>query len=111
MTPCNNFVFIPNGLPSLFAKRPEMNCPLPPKISPIEGGMGHIKPFGSIACHFVFFRHRCKEILDWALPSRVVLLYIVCRKYRQTHHRKEHNLALLLEIMHCVRSLQISIIC
>ena len=39
MTPCNNFVFIPNGLPSLFAKRPEMNCPLPTKISPIEGGM------------------------------------------------------------------------
>ena len=55
MTPCNNFVFIPNGLPSLFAKRPEMNCPLPPKISPIEGGMGHTKPFGSSACHFVLF--------------------------------------------------------
>ena len=80
MTPCNNFVCIPNGLPSLFAKRPEMNCPLPPKISPTEGGMGHKKPFGSSTCHFVFFRQRWKEILDWALPSWLVLLYIVCRK-------------------------------
>ena len=80
MTPCNNFVFIPNGLPSQFAKRPEMNCPLPTKISPIEGGMGHTKPFGSSACHFVFFQQRWKEILDWALPSWLVLLYIVCRK-------------------------------
>ena len=26
MTPCKNFVFIQNGVPSLFAKRPEMNC-------------------------------------------------------------------------------------
>ena len=111
MTPRNNFAFIPNGLPSLFTKRPEMNCPLPTKISPIEGGMGHTKPFGSSALHFVFFRHRWKEILDRVLPSWVVLLYIVCRKYRRTHHRKEHNLALLWEIMHCVRSLQISIIC
>ena len=36
MTPSNNFVFFPNGLPSLFAKRPEMNCPLPTKSAPLK---------------------------------------------------------------------------
>ena len=39
--------------------------------------------------------------------SNNVLLYIVLKKIKQTHHCKEPKLILLLEIMHCVHSLQI----
>ena len=53
-TPRNNFVFVPNRLPSQFTRRPEMTGPLPTKIGPIKGGMGHAKPSGSSVRHFVF---------------------------------------------------------
>ena len=55
MTPCNNFVCIPNGLPSLFANRPEMNCPLPPKTSPIERRNGTHKAFWEFRPPFCLF--------------------------------------------------------
>ena len=40
----------------------------------------------------------------------IVLLYIVfvLKKLQQTHHHKEPELILLLEIVHCVRKLQVS---
>ena len=44
-----------NQPPNLSARRPEMTCPLPSKISHIEVGMGHAKPSGSSIHHFVFF--------------------------------------------------------
>ena len=53
-TPRNNFVFVPNRLPTLFTRRPEMTRPLPTKIDPIKGEMGHAKPSGSSVRHFVF---------------------------------------------------------
>ena len=46
-TPRNNFVFVPNRLPSQFTRRPEMTGPLPTKIGAIKGGIGHAKPSGS----------------------------------------------------------------
>ena len=44
MSPRNNFAFVPNWLPNLFARRPEMTRPLPAKIGPIEEGVGHATP-------------------------------------------------------------------
>ena len=53
-TPRNYFVFVPNRLLSLFARRPE------------------ITRGSSVRCFFFFFffRHIWKVFLDWALPSR-----------------------------------------
>jgi len=70
ITPGNKIVFVPNLLPNLSARRPEMTRPLPAQIGPIEAEMGHAKPSGSSVRHFVFFRHRRDPFLDWALPSR-----------------------------------------
>ena len=51
-------MFVPNRIPNLFTRRPEMIRPLPAKIDTIQGGMGHAKPSGRSVRHFVFFLHR-----------------------------------------------------
>ena len=57
--PSSNFVFVPNQLPSLLTRWPEMtwNDPsLHAKIGPEwRGEMGSTKPPGSFICYFVFF--------------------------------------------------------
>ena len=68
VTPCNKFVFILNWLQNLSARRPEMTCPLPAKISHIEAGMVHAKTSGSFVRHFVFFWHKRDSFLDWTFP-------------------------------------------
>ena len=65
--PRNNVVFIPNRLPNLFARRPEMTCPIPSKIGLIDEDVGHEKLCRRAVRHFVFFRHRCDLLFDWAL--------------------------------------------
>ena len=41
ITPRSDFVFVPNRLPNLFTRRPEIPVPFQQKSSPAEGGVGH----------------------------------------------------------------------
>ena len=54
LTPRNNFLFVPNQLPNLFARWLGMTRLLPTNWLHC-GGMGHAKPSGSSIHHFVSF--------------------------------------------------------
>ena len=89
-----------------------MNCLLPAKINPIEGGMGHTKPLGVLPAILSFFNIDGRKLLIGHCPH--VLCYYTLFVENEDKHTIARNTkfwTLLLEIMHCVHRLQISPIC
>ena len=66
ITPRNNFVFVRNRLPNLFAGRPEMTRALPAEIGSIKGGVGHATPSGSA---ILYFFDGESSFHNWALQA------------------------------------------
>ena len=71
-TPRNNFVFVPNRLPNLFARRLKMTRPLRQKSASLKGDTQSLLGIPSAILSF-FDIDGGKVFLNWALPSWAAL--------------------------------------
>ena len=71
-TPRNNFVFVPNRLPNLFARRLKMTRPLRQKSASLKGDTQSLLGIPSAILSFFDIDGR-KVFLNWALPSWAAL--------------------------------------
>ena len=64
-------MFVPNRLPNLFARQPEMTRPLPTKIGPTERrwDMQSLQVVLSAILSFFNTERICFSFLNWVLPS------------------------------------------
>ena len=83
ITTRNDFVFVPNRLPNLFARRPEVTRPLTAKVGPIEGGNGTCKASWEFRPPFCLF-----------LTERIYFHFLIGR----CPHGKPNNILILLDV-------------